>query len=230
MTHAHSPIKRTLHQNLSRILSLILSFLLVSLFAHHVAAKEKPVKRAAASTARPQKTQVQPPSSEETLQEEKIQEEMEKYLGVRYKRGGSSTKGFDCSGFVKQIYSEVFGSDRFKALEAKGAKPQRLLWASTGTKSKVYSGVMYVEELIGPNTVNTVPVQTLDAYRDHGKPAARLEQNIEESQLVLQELKELGIDLKSVSEKLEDEGIQKFVQSFDHLLQVIDQKRLEVAL
>ena len=111
MTRAHSPIKKTLHQNLSRILSLIFSFLLVSLFAHHVAAKEKPAKRPAASTARPQKTQVQPPSSEETLQEEKIQEEMEKYLGVRYKRGGSSTKGFDCSGFVKQIYSEVFGVD-----------------------------------------------------------------------------------------------------------------------
>ena len=133
-----------------------------------------------------------------------------------------------CAREAYQIYKNVFGSERFKQLEAKGAKPQRLLWASTGTKNKAYSDVMYVEELIGPNTVNTVPIQTLDAYRDHGKPAARLEQNIEESQLVLQELKELGIDLKSVSEKLEDEGIQKFVQPFEHLLQVIDQKRLEV--
>jgi transaldolase len=133
-----------------------------------------------------------------------------------------------CAKEAYHHYKEIFGSDRFKALEAKGAKPQRLLWASTGTKNKVYSDVMYVEELVGPNTVNTVPIQTLDYYRDHGKPAARLEQNIEESQLVLKELKELGIDLESVSKKLEDEGIQKFIQSFEHLLEVIDQKRLEV--
>jgi transaldolase len=132
-----------------------------------------------------------------------------------------------CAREAYRIYKNVFGSERFKQLEAKGAKPQRLLWASTGTKNKAYSDVMYVEELIGPNTVNTVPIQTLDAYRDHGQPAERLEQNIEESQFVLQELKELGIDLKSVSEILEDEGIQKFIQPFEHLLQVIDQKRLE---
>ena len=93
------------------MLSLIFSFLLVGLFAPHVAAKEKPTKRSVAPTARPQKTQTPAQASEETPQEEKIQEEMEKYLGVRYKRGGSSTKGFDCSGFVKQIYSEVFGVD-----------------------------------------------------------------------------------------------------------------------
>jgi transaldolase/glucose-6-phosphate isomerase len=76
-----------------------------------------------------------------------------------------------------------------KHSEAKGAKPQRLLWASTGTKNKAYSDVMYVEELIGPDTVNTVPTQTLNAYRDHGNPAARLEENIEEAQLVLNNLK-----------------------------------------
>ena len=133
-----------------------------------------------------------------------------------------------CAREAYRIYKNVFDSERFKQLEAKGAKPQRLLWASTGTKNKAYTDVMYVEALIGLNTVNTVPIQTLDAYRDHGNPAARLEENIEESQLVLQELKELGVDLKSVSEKLEDEGIQKFVQAFEHLLQVIDQKRLEV--
>ena len=87
------------------------SFLLVGLFAHHVAAKEKPAKRSVASSPRPQKTQSLPQGPEEALQEEKIQEEMEKYLGIRYKRGGNSTKGFDCSGFTKQIYSEVFGID-----------------------------------------------------------------------------------------------------------------------
>jgi transaldolase len=133
-----------------------------------------------------------------------------------------------CAKEAYHHHKEIFGSDRFKALEAKGARPQRLLWASTGTKNKAYSDVMYVEELIGPNTVNTVPIQTLDYYRDHGKPAARLEQNYKESQLVLKELNELGIDLKSVSQKLEDDGIEKFVQSYENLLQVIDQKRLEV--
>jgi transaldolase len=133
-----------------------------------------------------------------------------------------------CAKQAYQVYKDIFGSERFKQLEAKGAKPQRLLWASTGTKNKAYSDVVYVEELIGPDTVNTVPVQTLNAYRDHGNPAALLEENIEESQRVLQELKELGIDLKSISEKLEEEGIQKFVQPFENLLQVIDQKRREV--
>jgi transaldolase/transaldolase/glucose-6-phosphate isomerase len=135
-----------------------------------------------------------------------------------------------CAKVAYQIYKEVFGSDRFKVLEAKGAKPQRLLWASTGTKNKAYSDVMYVEELIGPNTVNTVPVKTLDAYRDHGNPAARLEENAEEAKQVLQQLKEVGIDLDAITQKLEDEGIQKFIKPFDHLLQTIEQKRQEAVV
>jgi transaldolase len=132
-----------------------------------------------------------------------------------------------CAKGAYEIYKDVFGSERFKALEAKGAKAQRLLWASTGTKNKAYSDVRYVEALIGPNTINTVPIQTLNAYRDHGNPASRLEENVEKAQLVLQQLEEIGIDLKSVSQKLEEEGIEKFVKPFEHLLQVIDQKRLE---
>ena len=99
-------MKRTLHINLSRILSLLFSFLLLGLFAHPVGAKQKPVNRQTAPAAQPKKVEVQSASPEE-----KIQEEMEKYLGIRYKRGGNSTKGFDCSGFVKQIYNEVFGVD-----------------------------------------------------------------------------------------------------------------------
>jgi len=110
-TRAHLLMKTTSHKKLSRILSLIFSFMLVGLLAHHTDAKQKSSKRSPASSPRPQKTQTVPQGSEEKLQEEKIQEEMEKYLGVRYKRGGNSTKGFDCSGFVKQIYSEVFGID-----------------------------------------------------------------------------------------------------------------------
>jgi hypothetical protein len=104
-------MRRLSHKNFSRILSLTFSFLLVGVFAHHATAKLKSARRSAATSPRPQKSQVKPQDPEEKLQEEKIQEEMEKYLGVRYKRGGISSKGFDCSGFVKQIYSEVFGVD-----------------------------------------------------------------------------------------------------------------------
>jgi hypothetical protein len=104
-------MRRISHKNLSRILSLTFSCLLIGVFAHHANAKVKSAKRSAATCPRPQKSQVKPQDPEEKLQEEKIQEEMEKYLGVRYKRGGISSKGFDCSGFVKQIYSEVFGVD-----------------------------------------------------------------------------------------------------------------------
>jgi len=126
------------------------------------------------------------------------------------------------------IYKEVFQSDRFKALEAKGAKPQRLLWASTGVKNKAYSDVMYIEALIGPNTVNTVPKDTLDAFRDHGKAADRLEAGIEEAQWVLYQLEDVvGINLTDISTKLEEEGIQKFIKPFTSLMGVLEEKRQE---
>ena len=126
------------------------------------------------------------------------------------------------------IYKEVFHSDRFKALEAKGAKPQRLLWASTGVKNKAFPDVMYMEALIGPNTVNTVPKDTLDAFRDHGKPADRLEAGIEEAQWVLYQLEDVvGINLTDISTKLEEEGIQKFIKPFTSLMGVLEEKRQE---
>ncbi len=126
-----------------------------------------------------------------------------------------------------QIYKEVMASSRWAHLALRGANPQRLLWASTSTKNPAYSDVKYVEALIGPNTVTTVPLKTLNAYRDHGHPAPRLEENVEHAQEVLQELGALGVDMTKMTQELEDEGVEKFIQSYDHLLASIEKKRAE---
>ena len=110
---------------------------------------------------------------------------------------------------------------RFKKLADKGARPQRLLWASTGTRNPDYSDVKYVESLIGPDTVNTVPVETLDAYRDHGEPKPRLEQDVEQAGRVLERLPEFGIDIDKVAQRLEDEGVEKFNKPFDKLMETL---------
>ena len=123
-----------------------------------------------------------------------------------------------------QIYTEIFGSDRFRKLAARGARAQRLLWASTSTKNPDYSDVKYVEALIGPDTVDTAPLETLDAYRDHGEPEARLEQGVEEARRILERLPELGIDIDKVTRQLEDEGVEKFNKPFDKLMEAVTQK------
>ena len=117
-----------------------------------------------------------------------------------------------------QIYGELFGSDRFKKLATQGALVQRLLWASTGTKNPDYSDVKYIEALIGADTVNTVPVETLNAYRNHGAPQARLEHDVATARWVLEQLPELGISIDQVTQQLEDEGVEKFNAPFDKLL------------
>jgi transaldolase len=123
-----------------------------------------------------------------------------------------------------QIYKEIFGSDRFKRLATKGARVQRLLWASTSTKNPDYRDVKYVEALIGPDTVNTAPPETLAAYRDHGTPQARLEQDLAEARQVLARLPELGIDIDHLTQQLEDEGVAKFNAPFDKLLATLAQR------
>jgi transaldolase len=125
------------------------------------------------------------------------------------------------------IYREIFGSERFKKLAQQGARPQRLLWASTSTKNPAYSDVKYVEPLIGPNTVNTLPVETLEAYRDHGNPATRLTEEVDRAAACLQRLPELGLDLNHATQQLEDEGVEKFNQPFDSLLGTLEGKRRE---
>ncbi len=128
-----------------------------------------------------------------------------------------------------QIYKETFGGDRFSELARKGAARQRLLWASTSTKDPAYSDVKYVEALIGPDTVNTVPVATLEAYRDHGDPKARLEDDLDQARQVLQELGQLGIDIDELTEQLLDEGVEKFNQPFDKLMGTLAQASVQDA-
>jgi transaldolase len=121
-----------------------------------------------------------------------------------------------------QSYKEIFGSDRFRKLADKGSRTQRLLWASTSTKNPEYSDVKYVESLIGRDTVDTAPIETLDAYRDHGKPKDRIEQDIMKARWVLDRLPELGISIDKVTQQLEDEGIEKFSNSFDKLMETLE--------
>ena len=123
-----------------------------------------------------------------------------------------------------QIYQEIFAGDRFRPLAARGARVQRLLWASTSTKNPAYSDVKYVEALIGPDTVNTLPRETLDAYRDHGRPEVRIARDRAEARQVLAQLPQLGIEIDQVTQQLEDEGVAKFNQPFDKLLATLAHK------
>ncbi len=124
-----------------------------------------------------------------------------------------------------QIYKEISGGERFRRLAEQGARPQRVLWASTGTKNPEYSDIKYVEPLIGPETINTLPKETLDACRDHGAPAARLEQGVAEAEEALRELSRLDIDLDEVARQLEAEGIEKFNKPYDALMETLAEKR-----
>ncbi|HEX8828157.1 MAG TPA: bifunctional transaldolase/phosoglucose isomerase, partial [Xanthobacteraceae bacterium] len=127
-----------------------------------------------------------------------------------------------------QRYLRLFAGERWHALAAHGAKPQRLLWASTGTKNKAYSDVLYVEGLIGPDTINTMPVATLDAFRDHGKVRNTLEADTAEAQRILGELGRVGISLQTVTDKLLDDGVRLFADAADKLLGVVANKRADL--
>jgi transaldolase/glucose-6-phosphate isomerase len=124
-----------------------------------------------------------------------------------------------------QKFKEIFHGERFSHLRAKGAQVQRPLWASTGTKNPKYSDILYVDNLIGPETVNTIPPQTYTAFRDHGTVRLTLEENLEDAHACIRQLSEIGIDLKEVTAKLQKDGLTAFVSSFDTLIESIEAKR-----
>lgn len=125
-------------------------------------------------------------------------------------------------------FKEVFGGADFKALEAKGARVQRVLWASTSTKNPKYRDVLYIETLIGPETVNTMPPATITAFRDHGVVRPTLEEHYDVALGELAALSKAGIDLRAATQKLEDDGVKSFANDFAKLLSVVEEKRKQV--
>jgi len=121
-----------------------------------------------------------------------------------------------------QKYQAIFATDRWKVLAAKGAQTQRVLWASTSTKNPAYRDVLYVEELIGPDTVDTIPPATLDAFRDHGIPRASLTENVGEAHRTMDAVAKLGISMKEVTDKLTDDGVRLFAEAFGKLVEAVE--------
>ncbi len=128
-----------------------------------------------------------------------------------------------------QHYEEAFASERWQRLAAQGATRQRCLWASTSTKNPDYRDTLYVEELIGPETVNTMPRETIEAFQEHGRVARTLDEGVDEARELLAALERVGVDYDDVTETLEREGVDKFAQSFDELLEGVRAKRGELA-
>jgi transaldolase len=126
-------------------------------------------------------------------------------------------------------WKEAFSGERWAALEAKGARNQRCLWASTSTKNPAYRDVLYVEELIGREVVNTMPLETIRAFQDHGEVRDTLETGLDDARALLDELREAGVDYDDVVATLEREGVEKFIDSFNELLAGITTK-LDIVL
>ncbi len=126
---------------------------------------------------------------------------------------------------VYQEFKRIFSTPRFESLKHAGAHVQRPLWASTSTKNPAYRDVLYAEELIGPNTVDTMPLETIENFRDHGRVRYSIEDNIPQARAELAALEEIGIHYDQVTQQLQDEGVQKFADSFHELFKGIEAKR-----
>ena len=169
----------------------------------------------------------------------RIDSNVDSRLDEKIKAGGNGSKLIGLKGKVAianakiayQKYKEIFSSDRWQALAEKGASVQRLLWASTSTKNPEYSDVMYVDELVGADTVNTLPPNTIEACADHCDPANRIESNLEQAQDVINALADddVGIDLDEVMDELLEEGIDKFVKPFESLMSSLEDKVKQLA-
>lgn len=123
-----------------------------------------------------------------------------------------------------QRFVEVFGTERFKKLRQQGAKVQRPLWASTGTKNKAYSDIMYIQDLIGPDTVNTMPPQTIVAFEDHGVVRRTIDEGVEDARRVLSDLADAGISIDAITDSLQQDGVAAFVKSFDEISAITARK------
>jgi transaldolase / glucose-6-phosphate isomerase len=145
--------------------------------------------------------------------EQREQEQLKSILGKVAIANGKQT-------YVS--YQKIFSGDRWKALSTKGAQTQRVLWASTSTKNPNYRDVLYVEELIGPDTVNTIPPATLDAFRDHGRARPRLTEDVASANRTMETAAKLGISMKAVTDKLTDDGVRLFAEAFDKLLKAVE--------
>lgn len=130
-----------------------------------------------------------------------------------------------CARLAYQHFLNWTESSRWHALSKQGAQIQRLLWASTSAKDPAYDDIKYVEALIGEETVNTMPLQTLAAYRDHGQPALRIEQELDEASALQRKLREIDIQLDAITEQLEKEGVKKFIDPFDKLLECLNEQK-----
>ncbi len=169
----------------------------------------------------------------------RIDTNVDSRLDAKIQAGGNSEKLSSLKGKIAianakiayQKYKEIFGSDRWQALANKGAKVQRLLWASTSTKNPEYSDVMYVDELVGANTVNTLPPNTIEACADHCDPANRIESNIDAANQVINSLKDddVSIDINEVMDELLEEGIDKFIKPFKSLMSSLEAKVKQLA-
>ncbi len=169
---------------------------------------------------------------------------VDRLLGHRASTGGAAGKGASADGGLPQElfgraalanaklaylrFLEILGSERWRALQADGAKVQRMLWASTSTKDPLYGDVRYVEPLIGPHTVNTLPDETIEAFADHGRVAETVEANAEEARRTMDALAGAGIDFDLVTAQLLDEGIQKFIDPFDRLMEALASRRARI--
>jgi transaldolase len=159
----------------------------------------------------------------------RVDTEADRRLGEIGREDLQGRLAVDNAKLAYQHYLETFTGSRWEALAAKGARPQRCLWASTSTKNPAYRDVLYVEELIGRDTVNTMPFETIAAFQDHGVTRDTLTEGVDEAHALLQELAEAGMDYDDVTDTLEREGVQKFSDSFASLLEGIDAKRAVLA-